>query len=335
MHREAAEAPAVVRAQLACNGEAIAALAARLRAKPPRLAVTFARGSSDHAATYAKYLLETHAGLVTASASPSTASVYQARPDMRDALAFAISQSGRSPDLVASAESARAAGACVVALVNDADSPLAKVADHAIALCAGPEQSVAATKSWIASLAALLHLVARWRDDAALLSALDAAPETLERAWRWPWEGALPFLRLAEDLYVIGRGPGLALAQEAALKCKETCGLHAEAFSSAEVRHGPQALLGERFPALLFGQDDETRAGTEALAADLAARGVPVIVAGCRATAGLVLPTSPFPAPLAPMALGLAFYRLANALALARGHDPDNPPHLRKVTETR
>jgi glucosamine--fructose-6-phosphate aminotransferase (isomerizing) len=260
--------------------------------------------------------------------------VYGARQELRDCLFLVISQSGRSPDLIATARSAKEAGALVVALVNDEDSPLALEADHCLPLCAGVERSVAATKSYIASLHALVHLVAAWTDDPRLYHALSAAPGQLERAWDLDWESAVPKLELASHLFVIARGVGLGIAQEAALKCKETCGLHAESFSSAEVRHGPQALLQGGFPALLFTQDDETRPGIEALARDLVARGVEVMIAGSEVEGAVNLPTIEVHAAVQPLLLAQSFYRLANALAIARGHDPDRPPHLRKVTET-
>ena len=335
MFREAGEAPAAIAAQLARNADAVARLGERLRAHPPRLVVTVARGSSDHAATFAKYLLETRTGVITASAAPSVASVYGATQDLRDCLFLALSQSGRSPDLLAAVDAAKQAGALVVALVNDEGSPLAAAADHALPLCAGEERSVAATKSHLATLAGLVHLVAAWQRDRELDVALRAAPELLRRAWALDWSEALPVLRDTSHLYVIARGLGLGIAQEAALKCKEACGLHAESFSSAEVRHGPQALMRAGFPALLFAQDDETRAGIAELAADLVQRGVTVLAAGVTAAGAISLPTLESHAVLAPLALEQSFYRLANALAIARGLDPDNPPYLRKVTQTR
>jgi glutamine---fructose-6-phosphate transaminase (isomerizing) len=331
---EAASAPAVVARQRQRNRETVERLVEALRAAPPRFAITCARGSSDHAATYAKYLIETRLGVVTASAAPSISSLYGVAPDLRGALFIAISQSGRSPDLVASAQAARAAGARVLALVNVEDSPLAHNADHVLALCAGEERSVAASKSFIAALAALLHLVAEWHGGHAVRSALDAAPDLLAQAWQCDWSGAETLLVGAEHLYVIGRGLGLAIAQEAALKGKETCGLHAEAFSAAEVRHGPQALLGPRFPALLLGQDDASLVGLRALAADLVQREVPIAVAGFAQPGAIELPTLVADPALQPLLLAQSYYRLVNAVALRRGHDPDRPPHLRKVTET-
>jgi glucosamine--fructose-6-phosphate aminotransferase (isomerizing) len=296
--------------------------------------VTCARGSSDHAATFAKYLFETRAGVLTASAAPSIASVYGARQDLRDCLFIAISQSGRSPDLLATVESAKEAGALTVALVNDESSPLASLVDFALPLCAGEEQSVAATKSYIASLAALVHLAAEWTGDESLSRALAGAPADLDRAWQLEWPQSLEILRPASHLFVIGRGVGLGIAQEAALKCKETCGLHAESFSAAEVRHGPQALLHGGFPALVFAQDDETRSGIEDLARDLVARGVDVMLAGADVEGAIALPVVRSHPVIEPLLVAESFYRLANALAIARGCDPDRPPHLRKITET-
>ncbi len=335
MFREAAQAPHAVASQLARNRTAAASIGAALRALAPRVVVTCARGSSDHAATYAKYLIETRLGVLTASAAPSIASIYHASQDLRGCLFIAISQSGASPDVLAATQAARRAGAVVVAIVNDEDSALAREADHCLPLAAGREESVAATKTFIASLAALAQLAAAWSQDARLSAALDEAPALLERAWRLPWdEIAVPRLREASHLFTIARGIGLGVAQEAALKCKETCGLHAESFSSAEVRHGPQALLSGGFPALAFAQDDAAREGLEALAAELAARGVDVLGAGFEAAGVTALPALESDPALQPMLLAQSFYRLANALAVARGLDPDRPPNLHKVTRT-
>ncbi len=334
MFQEAAESAAVVARQLRENDKLVARIGAQLRAQPPRAVITCARGSSDHAATYAKYLIETRARVLTASAAPSISSVYGIEQDLRECLFLAISQSGKSPDLLSSVAAAKRTGATVIALCNAPESPLADAADFFIPLWAGPERSVAATKSYIASLAALAHLVAEWTADTTLKSSTAALPAALGAAWKLDWSAALPLLTGAEHLYVIGRGLGLGIAQEAALKAKETCALHAEAYSGAEVRHGPFALLGPRFPALLLAQDDATREGLETLAAELAARGVGVAMAGGRALGATLLPTLPGPGVLAPILLASSLYRLLATLAVARGLDPDRPPHLVKVTET-
>lgn len=334
LFHEASEASEAVRMQFERTHASALKLGVALRSLQPRAVVTCARGSSDHAATFAKYLIETRTGVLTASAAPSVSSVYGSRQDLRGCLFLAISQSGRSPDLVSATAAAKQAGALVVGLVNADESPLADVCDFALPLSAGAETSVAATKSYIASLAAIVHIVAAWTQDDLLRDSLAIAPDHLARAWELDWSAAVPKLAAARSLFVIGRGVGLGIAQEAALKLKETAGLHAEAFSGAEVRHGPQALLHEDFPALLFGQNDEAREGLQALAADLAARGVDVMAAGVEAAGATLLPTIPAHPAIQPLLLAQSFYRLANAVALARGFDPDSPPHLRKVTET-
>ena len=334
MHQEAAEAAEAVRRQLAANGALVADTGRRLRTLKPHTVVTCARGSSDHAATFAKYLIETRLGLPTASAAPSVSSLYQATPRHDGVLFLAISQSGRSPDLVRAVEAAKAGGALVVSLVNAEDSPLEALADLHIPLRAGRETSVAATKSYIASLAALLQLVSAWAEDAALATALGDAPALLERAFALDWSPAVRALRAARGLYVIGRGLGYGPAQEAALKLKETCGLHAEAFSAAEVRHGPMALVGPGFPVLMLAQDDAAQESVAELAAEFGARGAEVLLAGGAADGVRSLPTVPADPALQPMLLIQSFYGMAARLAVARGFDPDKPPHLRKVTET-
>lgn len=331
MFQEAQQSADLVAAQHARNAGVIAALAEDLRRHPPPFVATCARGSSDHAATYAKYLFETQLGIVTASASPSVGSVYEAKQRLRNALYLVISQSGKSPDLLRNAEAAREAGARVVALVNVEDSPLARLADTVIPLHAGPERSVAATKSYLTSLSAILQLAAHWKNEAPLLDALPRLPEALRAAWQADWSALTEGLTGAHNLFVLGRGLGLAAAQEAALKFKETCGLHAEAYSSAEVKHGPMALVGPGFPVLCFAQPDETEAGMLALAAEFRARGAQVWVSS--AHGDLLLAQAPHPA-CAPLLTIQSFYRAINALALRRGHNPDVPPHLNKVTET-
>jgi len=332
MFQEAAEGPAVVDRMLRANRDAVAALGENLRAHPPRAVVTLGRGSSDHAATYAKYLIETGAGVLTASGAPSISSVYEARQALADVLILAVSQSGRSPDLLSAVEAARNAGARVVALVNDADSPMAGLAHVVLPLHAGPETSVAATKSYIAALSAVAQLTAAWTEDRDLSAALDRLPDQLAQAWTLDWSPAVQALTPAKSLFVLGRGPGFAAAQEAALKLKETCGLHAEAFSAAEVLHGPMALVEARFPVLIFAQGDLSETGVVGLARDLAARQAQVLLAGADEPGAL--PFARAHAALQPIALIQSFYRMANALSLARGFDPDSPPHLRKVTET-
>ncbi|MBS0366827.1 MAG: SIS domain-containing protein [Proteobacteria bacterium] len=334
MFLEAAQAPQAVRAQLAANTARIGSLGASLRQHPPRAVVTIARGSSDHAATFARYLIETRLGLLTSSAAPSVSSVYAANPDLSGTLVIAISQSGASPDLLAAIRSARAAGARVVAMVNVADSPMAQLADEVLPLHAGPEHSVAATKSFIASLAAIVHLVAQWSEDRELLQALQQAPALLERAWELDWNAMVRLLTPARSLYTVGRGLGLAIAGETALKLKEVCVLHAEAVSGAELRHGPMALVQPGFPLLVFSQDDASRAGLIEVTTLAATQGAQPLVAGAPVAGATVLPTLAAHPVIEPLLFVQSFYRAAEALARARGGDPDRPPNLRKVTRT-
>ena len=334
MFEESAEAPAVIARQLERNRAHATRLGQRIRDLSPRAVVTGARGSSDNAATFAKYLIETKTATLTSSAGLSISSVYTAHPKLDGTLFLAISQSGKSPDLLSAVKTARNAGAFVIALVNDETSPLASLADDVLPLHAGPERSVAATKTFIASLSAITQLVAHWCDDSELLDALTALPAVLEQAWTQDWSEAVTKLKSAQDMYVVGRGLGFGTVQEAALKLKETCGLHAEAFSSAEVRHGPMALIKPGFPVLVFAQDDETREGIAELASSLVAARALVMTAGITVAGATPLPTLRAHPALQPILIAQSFYRVANALALVRGSDPDRPPLLNKITET-
>lgn len=335
MFAEAAEAADVVAAQLAANRDRLEALGEKLRRTPPTAAVICGRGSSDNAGVYARYLIETKTGVLVSAAAPSVSSVYARTQHLEGAAFIAISQSGRSPDLVAAANAARDGGAFVIALVNDETSPLAEAADAVVPLGAGAEKSVAATKTFIASLSAIAQLVACWRGDRALLAALETLPDQMRRAWALDWSAAAPVLVETGGLYVVGRGLGYGVAREASLKLKETSGLHAEAFSAAEVRHGPMALVRDGFPVLAFSQDDDTRPDVVELAGAFAGRGARVMLAGGEAPKGVLsLPIIADHPAIEPILMIQSFYRLAAEVSVARGLDPDHPPYLNKVTET-
>lgn len=339
MAREAAEAPERCAAQIARNAGLMREVGQRLRVLAPPFAATLARGSSDQAAAFAKVLLETRAGLPTLSHAPSIGSLYKATsPRFKGVSLIAISQSGRSPDLIAAAVDAQRQGALVVTIVNDDASPLAELADICIPIHAGPETSVAATKSFIGTLVALAHLGAEWSEDKALLAALASVGDVLEAAVAADWTGAVPLLKEPGNMLVLGRGLTLPIAGEAALKFKETSSLHAEAFSIAEVAHGPMTLIGEGDPVLALGPIDAARAGLRERLEDFRARGAQVIAVGHPddvAAATLALPGQWDVHPvLNAIAQIQSFYGLANALSLARGYNPDAPPHLAKVTRT-
>jgi glutamine---fructose-6-phosphate transaminase (isomerizing) len=337
MRQEARESGAVVARQRILNATAMADLGALLRSRPPRLVITCGRGSSDHAASFAKYAIETRAGVLVASHAPSTSSIYGTSfSGLEGALFLAISQSGKSPDILSSIVAAREAGAIVVAMVNDADSPAAGLADVVIPLHAGPERSVAATKSYVGSLMAITHLVAEWTQDRALDYALDGAEVQLGLAFERDWSGAAETFGAAKSMFVIGRGLTFGVANEAALKLKETSALHAEAYSAAEVRHGPMAIVGQDFPVLMLQPEDPTKASFPQLSEEFSARGAKVFASGDTLPGATMLPTATGLHPLiAPACQITSFYAFAEKLALARGRNPDDPPWLRKVTETR
>lgn len=335
MQVEVEETPEALRRFLRGSAEAVAEAGERLRRLDPPLVVTIARGSSDHAAAYFKYACEIAAGTPVASLGPSVVTLYGARLRLAGAAALAVSQSGASPDLVALTRAAAAGGAASFALVNAEGSPLAVAADHVVPLRAGPERSTAATKSFVVSAAAGLALIAAWRRDGALAAALEALPERLEAALACDWSAAVEPLVAAGSLYVLGRGLGFPMALEAALKFKETAALHAEAFSGAEVRHGPSALAEEGFPVFALIPRDAAADSLERSAADLAAQGARLFVASAAPGPGLRLPAVTTGHGLTePLALILSFYRFIERLSGARGRDPDNPRHLRKVTRT-
>jgi glucosamine--fructose-6-phosphate aminotransferase (isomerizing) len=336
MLKEVRETPARVAAMLGRDQDAYDALKAALDARPPAFAATIARGSSDHAASYGAWLIALSTGLATASLPPSLVSRYAARPRLEHALVLALSQSGASPDLVRSLEAATATGAITTAIVNQPGSPLAAAARHVLPQNAGEEKSVAATKSFILTCTALARLVATWQDDQALTQALHHLPERLEQATATDWGPTVELLKDATSLYVLGRGPTHAIAGEAALKLKETCYLHAEAFSTAEVQHGPKAVIDQDFPLLALATTDQGGADTLAYASEAAKAGITTITASPEITAPghhihLPEPLHPW---LDPITTITAFYPLAEALARARGHDPDKPRGLKKVTST-
>ena len=339
MAAEIRETPEAVARQRHSLQPALGELVARLERKPPHVIVTCARGSSAHAASFGKHLIERRLGIPVAAAAPSIATVYGRRLELRDQLFLAVSQSGRSDDLVEQAAAARAAGALTVALVNSIDSPLARASDIVLDLGAGPELSVAATKSFVASLAALLRLASLWTRDRDAEAALDRLPERLRRAQDLDWSPALDSLANSISLVTIGRGPTLAIAREASLKLKETCNLHAEAFSGAEFLHGPVTLVSQRYPILVFMPTDEAAAGLRALAADVKAKGAALFVTEADPSPDGAAPGLPALPPDHPetdaICLVQSFYGMAVRLAGMRGLDVDRPRHLRKVTRTR
>lgn len=341
MSHEAKQAPELVAQQLDINRVIMREIAIRLQKNPPKFALTIARGSSDHAATYAKYLFETQLGLVTASAAPSVQTLYGAKLHLEHSVVLGISQSGKSEDICTTMRMARENNAITIALVNNTDSPLADIAEYVIDLHAGTEHAVAATKSYICSLTALCHLISELNPNKELQNALSQLPEKLLEALTMDWSELSTVYQAVQDTIVIGRGYGFPIAQESALKFKETCAIHAEAFSSAEFIHGPLALLTDSYPILCYAQHDKSYQSVVDLINRANAIGSKTLLAGAK---NLVKDTQadiylPLPTSLHPMCDPIiaiqAFYPAIAELAVKRGFNPDKPENLQKITSTK
>lgn len=335
MLKEAVSAAECVALQLSGDAERYADLGRKLRSTSFDTALTIARGSSDHAANYCAYLIMARMGRVVASLPMSLITLNKAPIETRNTLAIAISQSGQSPDVVDPIRYFRGGAATTVALVNDIHSPLANAAEWAMPLHAGTESSVAATKSFITSLTAGARLVAQWQNDPELIEGLEALPDSLRKATEVDWTAALETLAPARNIMVVGRGISFPIALESALKLKETSALQAEAFSGAEIKHGPMALIEDGYPLLIFATRGPTQASVLQLAAEMRTRGAKVILAAPDDVAerDLTLPVASTP-DLDPIVAVQAFYIMAAHLSKARGMDPDRPRHLSKVTKT-
>ncbi|WP_410017494.1 SIS domain-containing protein [Pseudomonas sp. 6D_7.1_Bac1] len=335
MLEEALSSYKAVDAQLQQLDPLMIEIAGRLNRQPPQVVMTVARGSSDHAASYFAYLAMQHVGIPVASLPMSVVTMQQAPLKVSGQAVFAFSQSGQSPDLVNSLRLLRKRGALSISMVNAENSPLEAACEFSLPLCAGLERSVAATKSFIATLSASARLIAHWKQDAELLQAGLALPDGLREAATQDWSLAVDILRECQHLMVIGRGAGFAIAQEAALKLKETSAIQAEAFSSAEVKHGPMALIDDNYPLLVFAPRGAEQAGLLSLAAEMRQRGARVLLAAPDDVSerDLTLSRAEHPA-LDPILAIQSFYVMAASLAVARGMDPDQPRHLSKVTRT-
>jgi len=335
MRQEVEEIPSAIARLLAEGRGDFVAGGKALRERDPAAIVTIARGSSDHASSFLKYAVELLAGIPVASIGPSIVSIYGREMKLGRTAAIATSQSGKSPDIVAMTEAARRGGALTFALTNTPDSPMAAAADYTIAFRSGEEKSVAATKTFVASVVAGLALVGNWLQDKALLAALESLPQLLQEAVACDWSPLLGALDKHQSLYVLGRGPSLAIANEAALKFKETCGIHAEAYSAAEVIHGPARIVEHHFPVLALAARDASEASVAEVAERLAGQGARVFITSTNANSAERLPFAASGHPITD-ALGLivSFYGFVEVLSRRRGFDPDRPPHLKKVTET-
>jgi glucosamine--fructose-6-phosphate aminotransferase (isomerizing) len=328
MRQEASSSWQKIEQQNQSNKALYQQLAEKIRAFDPAFVYMVGRGTSDHAGVFARYLIEVELGVVVAAAAPSVASLFSRQLKLNKALVLLISQSGRSEDLLAQGRAAKQSGALVVALVNDISSPLAALADYAIPLLAGPEKAVAATKSYLCTLSALLQLVAHWKQDQLLLDALDTLPAALQQVLEQPAQLHAEQFSALRHCVVLGRAFGYAISREIALKIKEVCGIQAEAFSSAEFLHGPISLLNQPLTLLNVQLNDESSEAHQAQIDEVKKRGGLVLTLALNTQQQAIHPR------LQPLLLMQRFYLDIEAVALALGHNPDAPVGLNKVTIT-
>ncbi|MGX9355109.1 SIS domain-containing protein [Roseobacteraceae bacterium S113] len=335
MRAEVLEIPIAAARLLANGGDAIRRAADAVRAREPQFMVSVARGSSDHAATYLKYASELLLARPMASIGPSIASIYGRKLNLDASVCLSVSQSGKSPDIVEMARMAREGGALSIAMTNDPVSPLAQVADHTLNLHAGPEISVAATKTFVNSAIAGIWFLAECAEDDALKAAIEDLPSKLEQAVRLDWPEARAALGGRNSIFCLGRGPAYAISNEAALKFKETCQIHAESYSSAEVLHGPVSIVDSGFPVIGLAAQDAAETALAGVADEIAAKGATVFATSTKlATATQLQAVRTGHALTDPITLIASFYSMVERVAQSRGINPDAPRHLKKVTET-
>jgi glucosamine--fructose-6-phosphate aminotransferase (isomerizing) len=333
---EIAEQPDVAARLLDRERIAIEALAAEMRRRAPRYAVLAARGTSDNAARYAQHVLGRILRLPVVLATPSLHTLYDAPPRYADAVVIGISQSGASPDIVSVVAEGTKQGALTAAITNAPSSPLAGAAQYVIDLGAGEERSVAATKTYTASLAAIAALVAS--GDAALSEEVERLPGALAAQLELTGDAASA-VRAAADwqrLTVVGRGAHYATAFEAALKIRELAGIVAEPYSPADLLHGPIAAVGPRQPLLAIAPAGPTEESMREVVAAARERGARVAAIGHNGTLGdRFLELVDIPEWLGPVVAIVPAQLLAVGLAEERGVDVDAPFGLSKITLTR
>ncbi|MEP2978252.1 MAG: SIS domain-containing protein [Lentilitoribacter sp.] len=339
MAAEIASIPSLTR-ELVKNGRGITEhIGELLRRQNPHVVTTIARGSSDHASSYLKYTIELLMGIPVSSTGPSISSVYGSSMNLKNAASFAISQSGESPDIIAMSKTAKDGGSLLLSLTNNSTSPLSLLSDQNINIGAGPELSVAATKTFVLSIVAGLMVIAQWKQDEELLSAIEALPTSFEKALSCDWSSLTDHIasnsNQNQSLYVLGRGPSSAIAQECALKFKETCQLHAEAFSSAEVLHGPVSIAQDGFTVLALASNDASNQSVIDSCLQIADQGVDVFITAPKQPRLTSISSASTQHPITgPLVQVVSFYCFIEQLSRKLGLDPDKPPHLNKVTET-
>lgn len=326
MQKEATEAGKRIGEQLANNKQYVKEISQKIRDYAPHSVMFVGRGSSDHAGSFAKYLIEIETQIPTFSAAPSVASIYGSQLKLKGVLVMIVSQSGRSPDILAQAKTAKEAGALCIALLNDESSPLVDLVDHVIPLFVGDEKSVTATKSYLATLSAILQLVAYWKQGEELATSVDQIPSVLQKAVESTPQLTFEYLNNVTNLVVLGRGLGFAVSKEIALKLKEVCAIHAESFSSAEFLHGPVTLVQSQLKIIDVQIDDESKNAHSKQMQGIKERGANI--------AALHQVFQGLHPRIAPLAVLQRFYLDIEKIAVKNGLNPDKPIGLKKVTET-
>lgn len=335
MQKEINEIPEALERLIDKSEVGIIEAAAEMRIINPRLVTTVARGSSDHAGLYLKYAIECFAGIPVASLGPSVTSIYKKQLSLPQSVNIAISQSGQSPDIVETACMAKKGGALNIAITNDIASPLANECKHVFNINAGEEKSVAATKTFVTSIFAGLLVLAHWKKNESLLRSLKELPNLASSALECDWSPLVEHCKNLSSLYVLGRGPAMAIALEAALKFKETCQIHAEAFSSAEVMHGPKSIIGDDFTVLALAARDASEQSIIHVANQLSKQGAKIYATTDQQITAENLPFVASGYSLTdPILLIISYYKFVESLARIKGLNPDSPPNLKKVTET-
>ncbi|HET7803562.1 MAG TPA: SIS domain-containing protein [Pseudolabrys sp.] len=331
MARETAEIPAAA-GRLLTHAGLFASIAERIERAKPRVMVFCGRGSSGHVGVYLRYLFEVRLGLIASAAAPSVVTAYRRPPDFRDTLFVVVSQSGRSPDLIDETQMARKFGALTLAIVNDQSSPAALASELVLPIGAGAEHSVAATKTVVLSMIAGAQLVAALAHDDDLSGGLRNLPQRLSGALACDWSPWAERAAGAAAAFVVGRGYGLGVVREIALKVSEILRVPALGYSAAELRHGPRASVTPATPVLVLRQNDPAAVAVDELVRDLNEARETVFAAG--GAAGTLPWIGDGHPACDPVAMLVPAYRAIEAAACRRGFDPDKPPHLSKVTKT-
>lgn len=340
--REIREQPEVLARFLERQAKNVARIAEILRARGLMHVVIAARGTSDNAATYGRYIFESHCGAVVSLAAPSLFTLYRRPPRLRHALVIGISQSGQGTDIIEVVAEGKRQGALTLSLTNHADSPLAEASDFVITLEAGEERAVAATKTYTAQLMALALLAISLQGEGDHLEVLQRVPEMVAETLQLDERirEAVERYRYMQTCVVLGRGYNYATAFEISLKLKETCYLSAEPYSTADFRHGPVAMVGEGFPAFVIGPAGAVFPDVLACAHELAEKGAELIALSDREEL-LSLARTAFPMAgsipewVSPIPYVVPGQLFALYLSITRGYNPDQPRGLRKVTRTR